>query len=239
MVCAGYSHSCAVLDDSTLKCWGSNAFGQIGAGGSVALGTSKAQMGNNLPTVDLRSSFPTLVQSVACGHSFTCAMSDVGLVKCFGHNSEGQLGLGDKLSRGQRPVEMGPGLPSGATQRTIRVKRCAVSPNMLKLDLHRSLSLHVVSRWSAVDFGDGSVVVAVAAGREHACVVRIRPSLVSPVRCDNFLSPLIPSPAQIMADGLVKCWGSNEQQQLGYVSESNCCNRDDVTCCNRCQSARG
>ncbi|MCX7633100.1 MAG: hypothetical protein N2Z22_07200, partial [Turneriella sp.] len=36
--------SCALLDNSTVKCWGSNALGQIGLGGG---------MGDGLPAVDL------------------------------------------------------------------------------------------------------------------------------------------------------------------------------------------
>lgn len=31
-IAVGITHSCAVLDDETLKCWGSNAHGQLGQG---------------------------------------------------------------------------------------------------------------------------------------------------------------------------------------------------------------
>ena len=31
-IAVGITHSCAVLDDETLKCWGSNAYGQLGQG---------------------------------------------------------------------------------------------------------------------------------------------------------------------------------------------------------------
>ena len=31
-ICAGRSHSCAILDDGTVKCWGYNPYGQLGYG---------------------------------------------------------------------------------------------------------------------------------------------------------------------------------------------------------------
>ncbi|KAJ1472093.1 hypothetical protein T484DRAFT_1841694, partial [Baffinella frigidus] len=32
VVSAGYSHTCALLDDATVKCWGYNANGELGYG---------------------------------------------------------------------------------------------------------------------------------------------------------------------------------------------------------------
>jgi len=29
-IAAGYSHSCALLDNASVKCWGRNAFGNLG-----------------------------------------------------------------------------------------------------------------------------------------------------------------------------------------------------------------
>jgi alpha-tubulin suppressor-like RCC1 family protein len=51
-VAAGLTHTCAILDDGTLKCWGSNDSGQLGLGDIVARGTTGgAQVVN--PSVDL------------------------------------------------------------------------------------------------------------------------------------------------------------------------------------------
>jgi alpha-tubulin suppressor-like RCC1 family protein len=52
------------------------------------------------------------VRQVAAGDLITCALLDDSAVKCWGLNSEGQLGLGDALDRGDEPGEMGDALPA-------------------------------------------------------------------------------------------------------------------------------
>lgn len=52
-VTAGYDHSCALLDNDTVKCWGNNADGQLGYGDASWRGDGAGEMGNNLPAVDL------------------------------------------------------------------------------------------------------------------------------------------------------------------------------------------
>ena len=48
-------HSCAVLDNGTVKCWGNSDFGQLGQGNTSSLGDGGGEMGDSLPTVDLGS----------------------------------------------------------------------------------------------------------------------------------------------------------------------------------------
>ena len=50
---AGLEHSCALLDDSKIKCWGDNLFGELGLGDTVGRGDGVNEMGDLLPTVDL------------------------------------------------------------------------------------------------------------------------------------------------------------------------------------------
>jgi alpha-tubulin suppressor-like RCC1 family protein len=52
-VAAGERHTCALLDNGTVKCWGLNASGQLGLGDSNSRGTSDGQLGADT-TVDLR-----------------------------------------------------------------------------------------------------------------------------------------------------------------------------------------
>ena len=35
---AGYEHTCALLDDATVKCWGGGAYGQLGTGSTYSVG---------------------------------------------------------------------------------------------------------------------------------------------------------------------------------------------------------
>ena len=52
-VAAGYAHTCALRSDVRVVCWCSNAYGQLGVGSTTDVGTSPAQLGNNLGPVNL------------------------------------------------------------------------------------------------------------------------------------------------------------------------------------------
>ena len=52
-ITAGDQHTCAVLDDLTVKCWGLGTDGQLGQGNRLTLGDEPGEMGDNLPTVDI------------------------------------------------------------------------------------------------------------------------------------------------------------------------------------------
>jgi hypothetical protein len=67
-------HSCALLDDASVKCWGDNFYGQLGLGNSQSRGDAGGQMGDSLPAVDLGG---TVVQ-LAAGERHTCALLDGG-----------------------------------------------------------------------------------------------------------------------------------------------------------------
>lgn len=53
-IVVGESHTCAILDDDRVKCWGANADGQLGLGDAVDRGVLPGTMGDALPYVDLR-----------------------------------------------------------------------------------------------------------------------------------------------------------------------------------------
>ena len=52
-VAGGQGHTCALLDDHSVKCWGDNAFGQLGLGDTADRGDDLNEMDDNLPAVDL------------------------------------------------------------------------------------------------------------------------------------------------------------------------------------------
>jgi hypothetical protein len=54
-ISAGDTHSCALLDNGTVKCWGSSASGQGGRGDTDARGDIPGEMGDALPSIDLGS----------------------------------------------------------------------------------------------------------------------------------------------------------------------------------------
>ena len=109
-IALGYWHSCAILDNGSVKCWGANTFGQLGLGSSATeVGGSPGDMGDNLPSVNL-GNFQAVALSL--GYSHSCALSNQGTVKCWGKNSEGQLGMGDTVNRGSSSNDMGDNLPA-------------------------------------------------------------------------------------------------------------------------------
>ena len=95
-------HTCALLDNGTVKCWGSNYQGLLGRGDTT---TSK-----NLPgePIDLGAGFQ--VSSVAVSGRQSCAISKANDIKCWSQNLFGQLGAGDTSIRGDEPGEMGDNL---------------------------------------------------------------------------------------------------------------------------------
>ncbi|KAJ1496166.1 regulator of chromosome condensation 1/beta-lactamase-inhibitor protein II, partial [Baffinella frigidus] len=108
---AGYGHTCAVLDDGNLKCWGWNYWGQLGLGNTQSWGKNANEMGARLLNVDLGSGW-TVVE-VAAGNYHTCARLENGAaraLKCWGWNTNGQLGLGNKIDRGDVAGSMGSSL---------------------------------------------------------------------------------------------------------------------------------
>ena len=87
-VSAGISHSCALTTAGGVKCWGYNFYGQLGDG-------STAQ---RLTPIDV-SGLTSGVAAIAAGGYHTCALTTACGVKCWGRNTEGQLGDGSTTQR--------------------------------------------------------------------------------------------------------------------------------------------
>jgi alpha-tubulin suppressor-like RCC1 family protein len=101
-VATGNEHSCALLDDDTVKCWGRNDYGQLGLGDTVNRGVTVEQMGDALPVVPLGEA----AQAVSAGVHHTCALLRSGAVKCWGLNDAGQLGQGTAENLGDAANEL-------------------------------------------------------------------------------------------------------------------------------------
>lgn len=86
-VAAGASHSCALLSNGTVKCWGGNASGQLGDGTNMPQPVA-------VPVLGL-----TDVVAIDAGLSHTCAVLEDGTARCWGNNDAGELGDGTNVSR--------------------------------------------------------------------------------------------------------------------------------------------
>lgn len=111
-ISAGGDHTCAVLDNASLGCWGSGVFGEIGYPNTVSLGDS--QTPGSVGPVDLGSGRTAV--AVATGDLHTCAALDDTSVRCWGFGDNGRLGYCNRMSIGDDeppssggPVDLGAG----------------------------------------------------------------------------------------------------------------------------------
>ena len=103
-VSVGTNMVCAVLDDATVKCWGSNDRGQLHQGQDwFSYGTGRTHMGDHLAPVDILDGEPAA--SVSAGDAHVCVVTVAGVPVCWGQNHGGQLGMEDVLDRGRAPLK--------------------------------------------------------------------------------------------------------------------------------------
>jgi alpha-tubulin suppressor-like RCC1 family protein len=196
MVTAGAEHSCALLADSTVACWGGSYRGQLGV-------TSMAR-GQTIALVAGRFRFTT----IAAGAWHTCGIAPDGRILCWGWNAHGQLGSMTRQLCGPTVQSRTP---------------CGAQPALLASDLRfravaagaeHSCALTAEGGaycWGANDMGQlgrgtldsGLVPVAVAGGQRYT-------ALAAGARFTCALD----------GDGGVWCWGSNSRGQLGTGSDS-------------------
>src|SRR5437870_1340149 len=87
-VTAGGFHTCALLADGTVRCWGENDFGQLGNGTSDPTPGTPTTVN---PTPVTVSGITTAV-AISAGGWHTCALLQHGTVPCWPQNTYGQLG---------------------------------------------------------------------------------------------------------------------------------------------------
>ncbi len=83
-IAAGWAHSCAILADGTVACWGDNREGQLGPERAFEPGVS----------TPVAVVLPDRAVEISAGRSHTCALTADGLTWCWGGNESGQLGNG-------------------------------------------------------------------------------------------------------------------------------------------------
>jgi alpha-tubulin suppressor-like RCC1 family protein len=94
---SGLGHICALLSDGSVKCWGTNNYGQLG-------NDSTLNSQSPVPVADLAGA-----SDMAVGRNHACsiitATAQETLIECWGLNTDGQLGDGSN-NNSQAPVEV-------------------------------------------------------------------------------------------------------------------------------------
>lgn len=210
LIAAGADHTCALLDNDRIKCWGANSYGQLGTGNGNWYGYLGGQMGNNLPYVDLGTG--RTAKRIAATESRTCAILDDDSLKCWGWNANGELGLGDVAAHGGGAGQMGNALPTVDLGAGRRAKDLAMSGNTTCVILddgqlkcwgtngNGALGLgdsiprggqagQMGDALSSVDLGAGRRARSITAGYTRTCAV--------------------------LDDRTVKCWGQSSLLGIG------------------------
>ena len=90
-ISAGFGHTCAVLMNGSVVCWGDNHDGQLGNGSTVSSLTPVSVPGlsgaTSVTATGVEQCCPTIT-------NHTCALLAEGTVACWGSNDRGQLGNG-------------------------------------------------------------------------------------------------------------------------------------------------
>ncbi len=231
---AGGAHTCALLSDHSMHCWGANTQGQLGDG------TASSYRAEIRPVPGLAG-----VVSMAATDFHTCAALGDGTVKCWGNNWGGQIGDGT-TSGTYTPVAV-VGLTDAVEVEVGAYHTCA------------RLNDGSVSCWGHGAYGqmgDGTrtsrntpasvhgitSAVQLSGGRQFNCVTqsdntiacwglntdgqtgdgtggsnnyRLTPGPVADTDGTTMVSAAAMSACALADSGLIKCWGRNAEGQLG------------------------
>lgn len=239
-IVAGWSHTCALLVEGTVYCWGKNASGQLGDGSTTDHNIAVQVMGLSESTTAL-----------AGGAFHNCAITQAGEAYCWGDNAKGQLGDGSTTDSSE----------------PVRVEKIDDSAVSISAGLgHTCVLLQTsdVQCWGdspAAPLGDGSKsvhgepvtveglpshLIAIASGGLHSCVLDenkdvycwgantfgqlgdeskiARTMPVSTAGLRTTISAIAAGGYHTCAltqAGQVQCWGDNIEGQLGDGSTVN------------------
>jgi cysteine-rich repeat protein len=192
---AGGLHTCALLEGGDVRCWGDNWDSQLGYGHRDTIGDDEVP--SSVDTVDVGGR----VVQLAAGGEHTCALLEGGGVRCWGRNSDGQLGYGHMnaivapssagdVNADGRVVQVVAGDMHTCALREDGQVRCWGNNDDGELGYGHWEDIgdnELPGRAGDVDVGGSSVQVA--AGRRHTCA--------------------------LLEDGTIRCWGINQSGQLG------------------------
>ena len=200
-VSAGSFHTCALVGNGTVQCWGLNFNGQLGNGST------------NNSRVPVQVSGLSDVTAISAGGQHTCAILSTGAAMCWGRNSFEQLGIAATTTESSTPVQV-TDLGSGVTAIAAGGSHTCAIHNTADEGEPEAFAAKCWGRGSNGQLGNSvdldsddtdsftpvqvtgliAGVTAITAGTSRSCAV---------------------------VAGAAKCWGNNGNSELGDGSEDN------------------
>ena len=220
-ISAGGNHTCALLTDATVSCWGSNVYGQLGIG---------TKINSNTPAL-----VPGLqdVIAITAGEDQSCALLSDRSVKCWGANWGNQIGAAESTT----PITL-QGFTGVAQLALGYGQTCAVLTNKtvkcvgFTLDYAtQSSTPYLVPGMSNVTYlaHFGGHMCAVLEDRSVRCAgenqrkqlgdrtITTRTTAVTVANIDDAVAVSVGwwHSCALLTTGLVECWGSGTYGQSG------------------------
>jgi cysteine-rich repeat protein len=199
-IAVGAVHTCALMDDGDVFCWGSNTAGQLGHGNTNIIGDNETPLSAGPVAIGAPAT------QIAAGWEHTCVVTEQNHVKCWGSGANGRLGYGNTNTIGDNE------LPSSVG--TVNLDGdLAVELAIGQTHSCALLDDGGVRCWGAGDLGQLGLQSTVTIGDNE------QPSLVAPIDIGypaTVISSFYGHTCVILDINAVRCWGRNIDGQLGY-----------------------
>ncbi len=209
-ISAGKHFTCALLDNDSVKCWGSNTYGQLGQGNTANRGDGSSEMGDSLTAIDLGNGRSAV--QISAGGNFVCALLDNATVKCWGLNDEGQLGQGNANNYGDGAGELGDSLSAVDLGSSRTVKKLSVGEKHVCVVLDNS-SVKCWGENNAAQLGQTTGNLGDGAGEmgDNLPVVDLGSS-----RTASQIASGDSHTCAYLDSKELKCWGGGASGELGF-----------------------
>ena len=197
----GESHTCVLLEDKNVKCWGRNTHGVLGPDHPL-----NADISDPSSIQSLNVGFP--VKQIASGRYFNCVLGESGQVKCWGENTNGQLGYGHTNHLGDSSIET-----------FSRIPFVEIGGEVQKLSLGYSHACALLTDGNVKCWGDNSFG-QLGLGHENTIGDNELPSSVGTISLGQTALDISVGywhSCAVLADKNIRCWGRNSSGELSLL----------------------
>ena len=198
-ITTGDDHTCALLNNGAVRCWGWAGVGQLGYGNGDWIGDDETPA--SAADVDVGGT----VAEINAGEAHTCVVLDTGAVRCWGSGGFSNLGYGntDTIGDNETPASAGDVDVGGTVAQTALgtfhtcallnagTVRCWGNGGLGRLGYGNLATIgDNETPASAGDVNVGGTVTQITAGKHHTCA--------------------------LLDTGAVRCWGYGIGGRVGY-----------------------